>query len=181
MRNTPAFKAKLAKAIPDLQPVRETIPLYMRPSPVDVLTCSFIEISHGARCQVRLGQRTLLSFIMSPYPACCSMAQFYDFNYNFLTKEQVHALLKVCIPQTGIQLDMYWANKRLMVAMVEATRVQKYESRALVKKVFVEDPLSTFVYPHIHSFFKKQKKCATSSIHYNYNTGNLIHLLEVIL
>jgi len=133
------------------------------------------------------------NFYINPFPGCCTMMQLHSFSVNegIITQEQfniyLETVLKLILPTT-----MHFATGRLMVAMVQSMHgvsVVTPEGKKLTQDnridyavtgtqpvPLAEKPIQ---YSYFYNYFQLQKKVNTTLM-YNQNTGNIVHLLEVI-
>lgn len=133
----------------------------------------------------------LLWFFVGNYPACCAMMQMYGFGYmRGLQEDVVHEAMDVVFQQM-LTDRMYFASKRLIVAMVDDAvyeRLPRVPGSASRYEAFKANLLTDFPpavepqmrYSLFYSWFKKQQKCKSINVMFNANTANMVHLLEVI-
>lgn len=150
----------------------------------------------GLHIYLNIGGATIVDFKLRAYPSCCAAYQLYSFNvYDNVNPAFLDALFNTLFHgDISALLGVYFANKRLIIAMVQSdnnrwyngtddgrTRQQKAEK--LNVEGFPQEWINTkaMEYQVFYDFLHTRKRCKTMSTLFNSNSGRIIHMLEVIV
>ena len=123
----------------------------------------------------------LLGFDVRKYPACCAMYQLNNFmvNAEWCPHELAHELIDMCI-------DSFRAaggNGITQFQRVVINFVERFSSNSLNPEDDISDRTTVEDQIYYQGFYKwaKAQKAYREMKFYNQNSGNIIHLAEVVL